>query len=253
MNKTVFITGATSGIGKATAELLAATGHRLILTGRREERLLELKENLSHLAEVHTLCFDVRNKEEIPALIEGLPTEFKDIDVLINNAGNAYGLGPVHSGEIEDWDNMMDINVKGLLYVTRAITPQMVERKSGHIINIASIAGLDTYANGAVYCASKSAVITLSEGMRRDFNPYGIKVTTINPGLVETEFSEVRFHGNSEKAEKVYQGYTPLSAFDIAETIEFAITRPAHVNIGDMLVLPTDQAASTMVNKKRQD
>lgn len=247
--KTILITGATSGIGQATAELLAATGNKLILTGRRQERLDELKNNLSHLASIHTLCFDVRDKENIPSIIESIPEEFKPIDVLVNNAGNAYGLGPINTGNTEDWDNMMDINVKGLLYVTRAITPSMVERKSGHVINIASIAGLDTYANGAVYCGSKSAVIAISEGMRKDFNPYGIKVTTINPGLVETEFSEVRFHGDKQKAEQVYKGYTPLSAFDIAETIEFAITRPAHVNIGDMLVLPTDQAGSTVVNK----
>lgn len=244
------ITGATSGIGKATAELMAATGNRVIITGRREERLVELKATLSHLAPVHTLCFDVRDKANIPTIIESIPEEFKPIDVLVNNAGNAYGLGPIHEGETDDWDNMMDINVKGLLYVTRAVTPDMVKRKSGHIINIASIAGLDTYANGAVYCGSKSAVISMSEAMRKDFNPYGIKVTTINPGLVETEFSDVRFHGDTERAKTVYQGYTPLSAFDLAEVIEFCINRPAHVNIGDMLVLPTDQAASTIVNKK---
>lgn len=249
MNKTILITGATSGIGKASAELLGANGHKLIITGRREDRLLELKESLSHLTEVHTLCFDVRDKENIPAIIKSIPEEFLPIDVLINNAGNAYGMGPIHEGDTNDWDNMMDINVKGLLYMTRAISPSMVERKSGHIINIASIAGLDTYANGAVYCASKSAVIAASEAIRKDFNPYGIKVTTINPGLVETEFSEVRFHGDKKRAETVYQGYIPLTAFDIAETIEFAITRPAHVNIGDMLVLPTAQAASTMVKK----
>jgi NADP-dependent 3-hydroxy acid dehydrogenase YdfG len=247
--KTILITGATAGIGKATAELLAATGNQLIITGRRKERLAELKESLSHLSNIHTLCFDVRDKDNIPKIIAELPPEFAEIDVLVNNAGNAYGLGPVHEGDVQDWDNMMDINVKGLMYITRAVSPQMVERKSGHIINIASIAGLDTYANGAAYCASKSAVIAFSEAMRKDFNPYGIKVTTINPGLVETEFSEVRFHGDTEKAKKVYEGYTPLSAFDIAEVIEFCITRPAHVNIGDMLVLPTDQAGSMIVNK----
>ncbi|MBD79020.1 MAG: NAD(P)-dependent oxidoreductase [Crocinitomicaceae bacterium] len=250
MDKTVFITGATSGIGKATAELLASLGFRLILTGRRQDRLDAMKENMSHLTSIHTLNFDVRDKDKIPELIAGLPDEFKQIDVLINNAGNAYGLDSVHTGDLEDWDNMMDINVKGLLYVTRAIAPQMVKRKSGHIVNIGSIAGLETYPNGTVYCASKHAVVAASEGMRKDFNPYGIKVTTINPGLVETEFSEVRFHGDKEKASKVYDGYIPLSAFDIAETIEFVITRPAHVNIGDMLVLPTDQASSTIVNKE---
>lgn len=247
--KTVLITGATSGIGKATAELLAATGHRLILTGRRSERLAVLKEELSHLSPIHTLEFDVRERGKIPQLIKSLPEDFAAIDVLINNAGNAYGLGAIHEGELDDWDNMMDINVKGLLYMTRAISPQMVERKSGHIINIASLAGRETYPGGAVYCASKHAVVAATEAMRKDLNPYGIKVTTINPGLVETEFSEVRFHGDKERAKKVYQGYTPLTAFDIAETIEFVLSRPAHVNIADMLVLCTDQASSTIVRK----
>lgn len=250
MQKTVLITGATSGIGKATAELLAANGHTMILTGRRQERLDALKEGLSHLTDVHTLNFDVRDKVAVQSAIDQLPDAFRAIDVLINNAGNAYGMDPIHTGNLDDWDNMMDINVKGLLYVTRAISPQMVERKTGHIINIASLAGKETYPNGAVYCASKHAVVAASEGMRKDLNPYGIKVTTINPGLVETEFSEVRFHGDRKKAEKVYEGYIPLSAFDVAETIEFAITRPPHVNIADMLVLCTDQASSTIVNKQ---
>jgi len=249
MNKTILITGATSGIGKATAELLASLGFRLILTGRRKERLEEIKENLSHLAEIHILVFDVRDKNAIPKLISELPQEFKQIDVLINNAGNAYGMGSIHEGELEDWDNMIDINVKGLLYMTRAVSPQMVERKSGHIINIGSLAGVETYPNGTVYCASKHAVVAASEGMRKDLNPYGIKVSTVSPGLVETEFSEVRFHGDKERAASVYKGFAPLSAFDIAETIEFVVTRPDHVNIGDMLVLPSAQASSTMVKK----
>ena len=249
MNKTILITGATSGIGKASAELLASLGFRLILTGRRKDRLVELKDNLSHLAKIHILNFDVRDKDAISKLIEGLPKDFREIDVLINNAGNAYGMGPIHEGELDDWDNMIDINLKGLLYVTRAISPQMVERKSGHIINIGSLAGVETYPNGAVYCASKHAVVAASEGMRKDLNPYGVKVSTISPGLVETEFSEVRFHGDKEKAASVYKGFLPLSAFDIAETIEFVVTRPDHVNIGDMLVLPSSQASSTIVKK----
>lgn len=247
--KTIFITGATSGIGKASAELLAATGNRLILCGRRQERLVEMKEKLSHLAAIHTLCFDVREKDKIQGLVDDLPEDFKVIDILINNAGNAYGLGGVHEGELEDWDNMIDINVKGLLYVTRAISPQMVERHSGHIINIASLAGVETYPNGAVYCASKHAVVAASEGMRKDFNAYGIKVSTINPGLVETEFSEVRFHGDKERAKKVYEGYVPLSAFDVAELIEFIVTRPNHVNLAESLIMCTAQASSTMVKK----
>ena len=247
--KTVFLTGATSGIGKATAELLAANGYNLILTGRREERLKELQERLSHLAEIHILKFDVRDKENIPDLIASLPEPFKKIDVLINNAGNAYGRDPIHEGLIDDWENMIDINLKGILYLTRAISPQMVERKSGHILNIASLAGRETYPNGAVYCASKSAVKAATEGIRKDLNPYGIKVSCIDPGLVETEFSEVRFHGDKEAAEKVYQGYVPLTAFDVAETIEFVLSRPKHVNIADTLILCTDQASSTIVRK----
>lgn len=247
--KTVLITGATSGIGKTTAELLAANGYNLILTGRRIDRLKELQNSLSHLAEIHTLHFDVRDKMEIPNLIAQLPESFKEIDVLLNNAGNAYGRDPIHEGLIEDWENMIDINLKGLLYLTRAISPQMVERKSGHIINIASLAGRETYPNGAVYCASKSAVKAATEGIRKDLNPYGIKVSCIDPGLVETEFSEVRFHGDKETAKKVYEGYVPLTAFDVAETIEFVLSRPAHVNIADTLILCTDQASSTIVRK----
>ena len=249
MNKTILITGATSGIGKATAELLASLGFRLILAGRRKDRLVELKDNLRHLAKIHILNFDVRDKDAISKLIAGLPKDFREIDVLINNAGNAYGMGPIHEGELDDSDNMIDINLKGLLYVTRAISPQMVERKSGHIINIGSLAGVETYPNGAVYCASKHAVVAASEGMRKDLNPHGVKVSTISPGLAETEFSEVRFHGDKEKAASVYKGFLPLSAFDIAETIEFVVTRPDHVNIGDMLVLPSAQASSTIVKK----
>jgi|TARA_B110000879_G_scaffold91251_1_gene125197 NADP-dependent 3-hydroxy acid dehydrogenase YdfG len=248
--KTVFLTGATSGIGKATAELLAANGYNLILTGRREERLKELQERLSHLAEIHILKFDVREKENIPDLIASLPGPFKKIDILINNAGNAYGRDPIHEGLIDDWENMIDINLKGMLYLTRAISPQMVERKSGHILNIASLAGRETYPNGAVYCASKSAVKAATDGIRKDLNPYGIKVSCIDPGLVETEFSEVRFHGDKEEAKKVYQGYIPLTAFDVAETIEFVLSRPPHVNIADMLILCADQASSTIVRKE---
>ncbi|MDE0771596.1 MAG: SDR family NAD(P)-dependent oxidoreductase [Salibacteraceae bacterium] len=248
--KTVFLTGATSGIGKATAELLAANGYNLILSGRREERLKELQERLSHLADIHILKFDVREKENIPNIIASLPEAFKKIDILINNAGNAYGRDPIHEGLIEDWENMIDINLKGMLYLTRAISPQMVERKSGHILNIASLAGRETYPNGAVYCASKSAVKAATEGIRKDLNPYGIKVSCIDPGLVETEFSEVRFHGDKEEAKKVYQGYIPLTAFDVAETIEFVLSRPPHVNIADTLILCADQASSTIVRKE---
>lgn len=241
-----FITGATSGIGKACAEILAPK-YNLILTGRRIDRLEELSNSLNTAC--HTLSFDVREREEVLKSIDGLPDEWKNIDVLINNAGNAHGLDPIHLGNMDDWDAMMDINVKGLLYVTKAITPQMVERKSGHIINISSIAGLEVYPNGNVYCASKHAVDALTKGMRMDLNPFSIKVTSIDPGLVETEFSLVRFKGDEERAEKVYKNFTPLTAVDVAETIEFVLSRPKHVMIGDLLILPTDQASSTIVNK----
>ncbi len=249
MDKNVLITGATSGIGKATAELLANEGYNLILCGRRVERLKVLKEELSRKSRIKTLSFDVRDREKVAAEIGGLENEWKEIDILLNNAGNAHGLAPVHEGSIDDWDAMIDINVKGLLYVSKAVVPGMVERKSGHIINIGSIAGKEVYPNGNVYCASKYAVDAINQGMRIDLNQYGIKVTAINPGLVETEFSLVRFKGDKERANVNYQGYKPLSAKDIAEVILFTIRRPSHVNISDLIILPTAQASTTIVNK----
>ncbi|MEC8969179.1 MAG: SDR family NAD(P)-dependent oxidoreductase, partial [Bacteroidota bacterium] len=203
--KTVLITGATSGIGKATAYELAKKNFRLVLCGRRKNRLIEIEKELSALTQVTSLCFDVREQEIIEQRLSSLPEDFCQIDVLINNAGNAHGLDPVETGVIDDWDAMMDINVKGLLYVSRAIIPQMTARKSGHIINIGSSAGKEVYPKGAVYCASKHAVVALTTGMRMDLNPYGIKVTSINPGLVETEFSKVRFKGGKQ-ADNVYKG-----------------------------------------------
>lgn len=247
--KTVFITGATSGIGEATARLLAKEKYRLILCGRRNDRLIKLKEELVGQTDVTTLCFDIREREIVKTTIETLPEEWKTIDILINNAGNAHGLAPIQSGDIDDWDAMMDINVKGLLYVSRAVIPGMAERKSGHILNIGSIAGKEVYPNGNVYCASKYAVDALSKSMLIDLNSFNIKVTAINPGLVETEFSIVRFKGDKEKAKNFYAGMTPLTAVDIAETILFVISRPAHVNIADILVLPTAQASATIVNR----
>jgi len=249
MDKNVLITGATSGIGKATAELLANEGYNLILCGRRGERLEMLKEELSQKSRIRTLSFDVRDREKVVAKIGGLEDEWKEIDILLNNAGNAHGLAPIQEGSIDDWDAMIDINVKGLLYVSKAVVPGMVERKSGHIINIGSIAGKEVYPNGNVYCASKFAVDAINQGMRIDLNQYGIKVTAINPGLVETEFSLVRFKGDKERANVNYQGYKPLSAKDIAEVILFAIQRPSHVNISDLIILPTAQASTTIVNK----
>ncbi len=249
-NKTAFITGATSGIGMATAKLFAKNGVKLILCGRRAERLEKLSEELSEFTLVHTLGFDVRNKEEIETAIKSLPTNFSDIDILINNAGNAHGLDTIDDGNTDDWDAMLDINVKGLLYVTKAILPKMIEKESGHIINIGSTAGKEVYPKGNVYCASKFAVDAISQGMRIDLNGKGIKVGAINPGLVETEFSEVRFKGDSDRAEKVYQGFTPLKPEDIADIIWFAVTRPSHVNIADLTVMCLDQASSTIVNRK---
>ena len=250
MKKTALITGATSGIGRATAYKFAQQGVRLILCGRRENRLKEFATDLQKHTSIITLNFDVREKGEVFEKISNLPDDFSNIDILINNAGNAHGLDPIQLGSLEDWDTMMDINVKGLLYVTKAILPKMLERKSGHIINIGSTAGKEVYPNGNVYCASKHAVDALNQGMRLDLNGKGIKVGAINPGMVATEFSEVRFKGDTERASKVYQGFTPLQAEDIAEIIWFAVTRPPHVNIADLTVMSLDQASSTIVNKK---
>jgi len=248
-NKIAFITGATSGIGMATAKLFAKNGLKLIICGRRKDRLESLAKELSLLTEVHSLSFDVRNKEEVISEIKSLPKNFSNIDILINNAGNAHGLENIDEGNLDDWDAMLDINVKGLLYVSKSILPNMIERKSGHIINIGSTAGKEVYPKGNVYCASKHAVDAINQGMRIDLNGKGIKVGAINPGLVETEFSKVRFKGDTEKADQVYQRYTPLKPKDIAEVIWFAVTRPPHVNIADLTVMCLDQASSTIINK----
>ena len=249
MNRTVFITGATSGIGKATAILFAENGFNIIICGRRKERLKELQEQLSQKVKVFSLCFDVSKKEEVVYAINSLPEQFKHIDILVNNAGNAHGLSPIDKGCVEDWDNMIDINVKGLLYVTKAIVPYMVKANNGHIINIGSIAGKEVYTNGNVYNASKFAVDALGKGMLMDLNPYGIKVSNINPGLVETEFSLVRFKGDNERASNVYKGYQPLTAEDVAATIFWVATQPKHVNVSDLTILPIAQASATIVNK----
>lgn len=247
-HKTALITGATSGIGRATAHEFAKQGIKLVLCGRRQERLDSLEKALSKEVDVHTLNFDVRNRKKTLETIASLPEEFKTIDILINNAGNAHGLDPIQSGSLDDWDAMMDINVKGLLYVSKAIIPGMTERNYGHIINIGSSAGKEVYPKGNVYCASKHAVLAITEGMRIDLNPFGIKVSAVNPGLVETEFSEVRFKGG-EQADGVYKGYKALQAEDVAEVIYFAVSRPAHVNIADVLMFCTSQASSTIVKK----
>ncbi|WP_339919176.1 SDR family NAD(P)-dependent oxidoreductase [uncultured Flavobacterium sp.] len=249
MSKTALITGATSGIGKATAQILAKNNYKIILCGRREDRMAELEKELSELTAVHTLLFDVRDKKAVSESIASLPIAFSTIDILINNAGNAHGLDPIQTGDLDDWDAMIDINVKGLLYVSKAIIPQMIERKSGHIINIGSTAAKEVYPNGNVYCATKHAVDALNQGMRMDLNPFGIRVGAIHPGMVQTEFSEVRFKGDTDRAEKVYQGFTPLQPEDIADIIHFVVSRPYHVNIADLVVMSTAQASSTIVKK----
>ncbi len=249
MKKTAFITGATSGIGKATALLFASKNIRLIICGRRKELLIKLQKQLEPLTDVYVLNFDVSDKNAVSNSINSLPEEFSHIDILINNAGNAHGLDSIETGRLEDWDAMLDINVKGLLYVSRAILPKMVERNTGHIINIGSTAGKEVYPKGNVYCASKHAVDAINQGMRIDLNTYGIRVGAVNPGLVETEFSNVRFKGDVERAQSVYQGFQPLKPEDIAEIIYFVISQPAHVNIADLVVMPTAQASSTLVKK----
>jgi len=252
MIKTALITGATSGIGEACAHLFAQQGYRLVLVARREEKLNEIARHFAdkYAVEVKTLIADVRDKVAVTEVLEGLSEDWKRIDVLINNAGLSLGLDPIDKGDTSDWDTMIDTNVKGLLYVTKAVSNWMITNQKGHIINIGSIAGKEVYPNGNVYCATKHAVDALNKGMRIDLLPHGIKVTAINPGMVETEFSKVRFKGDEERAGKVYDGLEPLLADDIADAIWFAVSRPAHVNINDMLIMPTAQATATLVNRK---
>lgn len=250
MKKIALITGVTAGIGRATAFKAAEAGYDLILTGRRKERLDEVAKELREAGtEVLPLCFDVRNPEEVKAAVESLTPEWQQIDVLVNNAGLAVGMTPIQEGVLDDWERMIDTNIKGLLYVTRAVAPLMIARKSGHIVNIASIAGKEVYPNGNVYCATKHAVDALSKAMRTDMVRENIRVTNIAPGMTETEFSIVRFKGNEDAARKVYEGLTPLSDEDIADVIVFAITRPPHVCLNDILIMPTAQANSRDVYK----
>lgn len=252
MPKIALITGATAGIGEACARLFAAQNYNLILTGRRTERLEILSAELrsAFKIRIQTLTLDVRNKEEVALKLNGLPKEWQSVDVLVNNAGLSQGLDPVDRGDTDDWDRMIDTNIKGLLYVTRVVSPWMVERKQGHIINLGSIAGKETYANGNVYCATKHAVDSLNKGMRIDLLPHGIRVTAIHPGAVETEFSEVRFKGDKDRAKTVYQGFDPLVAEDVADTIWFAVSRPPHVNINELVVMPRAQAGAYYWHKE---
>jgi 3-hydroxy acid dehydrogenase / malonic semialdehyde reductase len=253
MTQIALITGATAGIGKATAELLAQKGFNLILTGRRAERLEALKHELlaKNQIEIHTLCFDIQNFEACQAAWSSLNVNTQNsITVLINNAGLASGRSPIHDGDVSDWDKMIDTNVKGLLYITRLVVPVLKEKMLGHIVNIASIAGKEVYENGNVYCASKHAVDALSRSMRIDLLPYNIKVTNVAPGAAETEFSLVRLKGDEAAAKSVYDGFDPLVAEDIAETIWFALSRPPHVNINDLVIVPTAQANVTNLVRK---
>jgi len=249
MQKIVLITGATSGFGLAAARIFAKNGHRLIITGRREERLNDLAVELKTTfgVEVLPLVFDVRDSNAVQAAAENLPEKWHNIDVLVNNAGLAVGLGPIQEGVLDDWERMIDTNIKGLLYMTRSFAPFMIERRSGHIINIGSIAGKEVYPNGNVYCATKHAVDALSKAMRTDMLKYGIKVTQIAPGAAETEFSEVRFKGDQNAADNFYKGFTPLTGEDIADLIYYVTTLPAHVCINDMIVTPTAQASATNI------
>ncbi len=252
MTQTILITGATSGIGKSTAIRFAQNGYRLIITGRRNNLLEALKKELveTYKVEVLTLNFDVRILSEVNKAIDSLPNDWKNLDILVNNAGLASGLGSIQDGDIEDWEKMIDTNIKGLLYVTKAVSPLLIAQNRGHIINIGSIAGKEVYANGNVYCATKHAVDALTKAMRIDMLMHNIKVSQIAPGAAETEFSLVRYHGDAEKAKAVYNGFTPLSPDDIADAIWYVSTLPPHVNINDLIIMPTAQASPNYFNKK---
>jgi 3-hydroxy acid dehydrogenase / malonic semialdehyde reductase len=250
-DKIIFITGASSGIGEACAMIFAATGARLILAARRMERLQTLadklidKYNMSPQL-IHLIQLDVRDRLAVESAISNLPSEWSSIDILINNAGLSRGLDKLHEGNFQDWEEMIDTNIKGLLYLTRYILPGMVERNSGHVVNIGSIAGHQTYPKGNVYCGTKAAVKAITEGLKQDLLGTPIRVTSVDPGMVETEFSQVRFHGDGDRAKKVYQGLTPLTPDDVADVILFSITRPAHVNINEIILMPVDQASATL-------
>ena len=252
MSKIVCVTGAPSGIGRATAEIFAANGYNLIITGRRKEKLEELGEELvsKYKIDLIALNFDVRSNEAVNKAFDSLPEGWRAIDILVNNAGLAVGLGPIQEGVIDDWERMIDTNIKGLLYVSRKVLPWLVERKQGHVFNIASIAGKETYLNGNVYCATKTAVDSLSRAMRMDMVPYGIKVTNVAPGAVETEFSIVRFKGDQQRADNVYKGYEPLTGKDIADTIYYVATMPDHVCINDLIITPKAQASASIFHKE---
>ena len=249
--KTALITGATSGFGRSIALRLAGLGYNLIITGRRTERLEALTKELLANASIKVLplCFDVRSNDACTKAIQSLPVDFKQIDLLINNAGLAAGASPFQDSDLADFDQMIDTNVKGLLYITKLIVPGMIQQKSGHIINLSSIAGIEVYPSGSVYCATKHAVNAITKGLRIDLVKYGIKVSSVSPGMAETEFSIIRYHGDEEKAKAVYAGLTPLNAEDIADTVEFIVTRPAHVSINDIQINPSQQANTYIAHR----
>lgn len=252
MSKIALVTGATSGIGEAIAILLAKDGYNLIITGRRGDRLNNLAMRLKndYGVQVLDLLFDVRSQQEVNKHLECLPDNWKDIDLLVNNAGLAVGLNPINDGVVDDWERMIDTNVKGLLYVTKVVSQYMIKRKSGHIVNLCSIAGKEVYANGNVYCATKHAVDALTKAMRTDLLKHSIRVSQICPGAVETEFSIVRFKGDTKRADDVYKGFVPLTAMDVADAIMYMVKCPPHVNINDMVIMPTAQANSYTFNKE---
>lgn len=251
-NEIVLITGASSGIGASCAKVFAQAGAKLILAARRKEKLQEIADKLSKefTTQVYLIELDVRDRQAVETAINSLPEPWKNIDVLINNAGLSRGLSKLHEGDFQDWEEMIDTNVKGLLYLTRYVVPGMIDRSKGHIVNIGSIAGRQTYPGGNVYCGSKAAVRAISEGLKQDLLGTPIRVSCIDPGLVETEFSQVRFHGDTERAEKVYQGLTPLTGDDVADVVFFCVTRPNHVNISEILLVPVDQATTTLVHRR---
>jgi 3-hydroxy acid dehydrogenase / malonic semialdehyde reductase len=251
-NQIILITGASSGIGTACAKILAGAGAKLILAARRLERLQQLADTLSKdfNTEVHLLQLDVRDRSAVESAISNLPPSWSEIDILINNAGLSRGLEKLHEGNFENWEEMIDTNVKGLLYLSRYVVPGMVNRDRGHVVNLGSIAGHQTYPGGNVYCATKAAVRAISEGLKQDLLGTRVRVTSVDPGMVETEFSEVRFHGDTERASKVYEGVTPLTADDVADVIFFCVTRSPHVNINEVVLMPVDQASATLVNRR---
>ncbi|AFY88240.1 MULTISPECIES: SDR family oxidoreductase [Chroococcidiopsis] len=248
----VLITGASSGIGEATAQIFAQAGAKLILVARRQERLAQLADDLNKefASDIHTMQLDVRDRTSIESALAQLPSEFSAIDVLINNAGLSRGLDKLYQGSYQDWEEMIDTNIKGLLYFTRAIVPGMVSRGRGHVVNLGSIAGHQTYPNGNVYCATKAAVKAISEGLKQDLLGTPVRVTSVDPGMVETEFSQVRFHGDTERGNQVYQGLKPLTPEDVADVIFFCVTRSPHVNISEVLMMPVDQSSSTLFNRR---